>query len=227
MTRFAHPARIAARESGAPTFTSGVPCKKGHATERYTGSGDCIQCARDRASAQRTEKGESYLIEQQAYRVKNSEQRNLQARERRLDPAHKEKVLAHLQAKAAENPEWRKETSRRSYEKHREKIRTQQAESRPRFRGRNNALDRLKKARKIQATPVWADLDAIRQIYTEAAAQGMHVDHIIPLRSKFVCGLHVQNNLQLLEPVENMRKNNSFNPDLHVEPIFNHVTGAP
>lgn len=52
--------------------------------------------------------------------------------------------------------------------------------------------------------------EKIKEIYREAHKRGMEVDHIIPLRSKYICGLHVENNLQLLIPQENWKKGNKF-----------------
>ena len=39
-----------------------------------------------------------------------------------------------------------------------------------------------------EATPPWADLEEIKNVYLEAQYFGMHVDHIIPLQGKNVCG---------------------------------------
>lgn len=67
-----------------------------------------------------------------------------------------------------------------------------------------------------QATPPWADLDRIRWFYTNAKAftraTGVlyTVDHVIPLKGEFVCGLHVHNNLQIILHEENVKKGNSF-----------------
>lgn len=71
----------------------------------------------------------------------------------------------------------------------------------------------LRRARVRQATPCWADRTELDDVYLEALHMQMHVDHIIPLKHRLVCGLHVPENLQLLTASENARKSNKFNPE--------------
>jgi len=59
-------------------------------------------------------------------------------------------------------------------------------------------------------TPKWADLNKIRAIYRKAVDLKLQVDHIIPLRSELVCGLHCEDNLQLLTAEANQTKRNHF-----------------
>lgn len=61
---------------------------------------------------------------------------------------------------------------------------------------------------KLLQTPIWADLDKIKEIYFNRP-EGMHVDHIVPLNGVNVSGLHVEYNLQYLSASENCSKNNT------------------
>lgn len=73
-----------------------------------------------------------------------------------------------------------------------------------------------RKATKLKATPSWADKKAMQEFYreakrmTEATGIKYHVDHIVPLVSKKVCGLHSQDNLRVIPQVENLSKGNKF-----------------
>lgn len=57
--------------------------------------------------------------------------------------------------------------------------------------------------------PNWSDIEKIKEVYHNCP-EGMHVDHIIPLKGELVSGLHVVDNLQYLSPEENMKKGNRF-----------------
>lgn len=70
------------------------------------------------------------------------------------------------------------------------------------------ALSAKRRAAKKQAIPPWAELDIIRQLYAKASEFGFEVDHVVPLQSDLVCGLHCWHNLQLLDPTLNRSKGN-------------------
>lgn len=63
-----------------------------------------------------------------------------------------------------------------------------------------------------QAKVSWADKQTMKDFYQEAEYFGYHIDHIVPLRHPLVCGLHVPDNLQALDPIVNIKKSNSFDP---------------
>lgn len=77
-----------------------------------------------------------------------------------------------------------------------------------------NAIVARRRASKLQATPAWANQEKIEEFYYTARMLGMHtgelyhVDHIIPLKSKLVCGLHWEANLQILTQADNLSKSN-------------------
>ena len=85
-----------------------------------------------------------------------------------------------------------------------------------------NSYTAKRRAQKINATPKWASLKAIQDMYQNCPA-GYHVDHIIPLNNDFVCGLHVIENLQYLLIEENLKKSNKFdmmNKEAYVQENF-------
>jgi hypothetical protein len=63
-------------------------------------------------------------------------------------------------------------------------------------------------------------MDAIAAKYMEAAALSEatgvehHVDHVVPLRSKLVCGFHVAHNMEVMPAADNIKKGNRFWPDM-------------
>lgn len=75
---------------------------------------------------------------------------------------------------------------------------------------RGLARSKGRRAILLRAIPSWADHIKIKGIYRIAMELRMHVDHIVPLVSKVVCGFHWERNLQLLNPVGNMRKGNKL-----------------
>lgn len=92
------------------------------------------------------------------------------------------------------------------------------------FRKKNFATVRImnSKYRAVskKATPNWANKKAMKEFFITAKGLGMllgqwfHVDHIVPLRSKIVCGLNCEDNLQILTAKDNIIKNNIYWPDM-------------
>jgi len=84
---------------------------------------------------------------------------------------------------------------------------------------RANAADAAKIKKRKNATPPWLSTDQWSEIveFYELAARRTretgvehHVDHIVPIAGKNVCGLNVPWNLQVLTARENMRKHAKF-----------------
>lgn len=134
-------------------------------------------------------------------------------------------VRAYLLDRRKANPDEFKEWYRRNvdhnskrYKKYRE-ANKEKVSQLYRSWAKNNphkvrALSAKRNARKLNATPAWADQTVIASIYAEAVRLTREtgikheVDHIYPLQGRLVCGLHCEDNLQILTKVENIRKHN-------------------
>lgn len=119
------------------------------------------------------------------------------------------------------NKEYRKEYRREQYHLNREDELAKAKEWKSANKDVCAAQFMKRKAAKLRATPPWADEDAIKAIYAEARRLTVetgvqhHVDHTYPLQSDWVCGLHVETNLQILTASGNQSKSNRRHPEHH------------
>jgi hypothetical protein len=134
----------------------------------------------------------------------------LSNKEKRLNQFH-EYYLNHVDEKSLYNKNYGL--------KNQEQIKQVSIKWRKQNAHRLNASVAKRNATKLQATPSWSNTKDIEMFYeqaTELTELGFptHVDHIVPLQSKLVCGLHCEANLQLLSASDNSSKGNRWWPDM-------------
>ena len=110
--------------------------------------------------------------------------------------------------------------------KHNSKVKERMALNGRKWRENNPHLNAAKEARrrssKLKATPTWLlpeHCAHIKRTYKLAkimegiTGDKYHVDHILPLQGKGVCGLHVPWNLQVISASLNISKSNRYQGD--------------
>ena len=146
---------------------------------------------------------------------------------------NKEKINARISAWQKNNRESSRERAKRFYLKNTEKELLRHKEWRKKnpkwteryaktYRQENSQMLRRQEAKrraiKIKAYVSWADPGKILEYYrmarflTHATGVRYEVDHIVPLQSNKVCGLHHEGNLQILTRKANNHKRNKFVP---------------
>lgn len=87
------------------------------------------------------------------------------------------------------------------------------------FKAKASERASARRALKLKATPSWITEDQLEEIENfywltkdlqSLSGEVYHVDHIVPLKGKNVCGLHVPWNLQVLPADINLSKGNSY-----------------
>ena len=184
--------REEAKKFGSKYYFTGQPCKHGHIAPRKT-KGACIECLK---------------IEW----VKGNETRADYFREYNKREDVKDR-----------KNEW--------YQENRETVINNAAtrpahvlrEYRNAWKSNNKtqvlADNKVRRRKHREATPPWLtrkQKSEIRQLYqiaitmTQTTGEQYVVDHIVPLRSHEVCGLHVPWNLRVITQEENLKKSNKL-----------------
>lgn len=127
---------------------------------------------------------------------------------------NKEHVIEYRRGFYVKNKDTLNAVSRAYKEKKKEELARKQAEYNREHPEGNRFRRSLRRAAEKRATPPWANKKAMLAIYAEAARLTReigiphHVDHVYPLQSDLVCGLHCEANLQILTALDNNRKKN-------------------
>ena len=184
--------RQEAKDTGAKYYFTGEPCKHGHIAPRKT-KGACVECLKVewRHAA---EKRADYFREY-------NKREYVKDRKNEWYEANKEQVIQAAATRPLE--------VKRVYQKAWKERNTVWVRADTKARRRKHRL----------ATPIWLtqqQKSEMRQLYqiaitmTKTTGEQYVVDHIVPLRSEVVCGLHVPWNLRVIPRQENLLKSNKL-----------------
>lgn len=131
--------------------------------------------------------------------------------------AYNQKTFEKRKARARERRDVRAEMMRLWAAKHREHLNSYMREWRKSaVYARGPGL----RGGAVKRRPTWANDLFIKEAYRLARLRASmtgfewHVDHIVPLNSPLVCGLHVEHNLQVIPSAANWAKGNRHWPDM-------------
>lgn len=184
--------RAEAKATGATHYFTGEPCKHGHVAPRKT-KGACIECVKNEWKVSNKKRADYFA----AYNQSDAGRAAKAAYYER----NRDAVIARAQARPTEEKQ-----------AYRQKWKANNV-----VQVRADTKARRRKHR--DATPPWLtkkEKTEIRQLYqmaitmTKTTGEQYVVDHIIPLRGDFVCGLHVPWNLRVITQAQNLEKSNKL-----------------
>lgn len=184
--------RAEAKKTGSKYYFTGQPCKHGHIAQRKT-KGSCVECLK----AEWVKGNESRA----AYFREYNKREDVKDRKNEWYQENREAVIAA----ASTRPQHVKREYQNAW-KERNTVWV-----------RADTKNRRRKHR--EATPAWLtkmQKATMREIYkmaitmSQTTGEQYVVDHIVPLRSHEVCGLHVPWNLRVITQEENLKKSNKL-----------------
>ena len=203
--------------------------------ERAEVSRKCVACSREQRAAWAKANPEKVKAKNDAWAAANHEKRLASSRKY---AAENRKVLnERAVAWKKANPEkvkaqnavypaaWAKANPDKAREKTRRNTRRYRARNPDLIKEKANspewvAYRAARRARSREATPPWSNDFFIKEAYALAKLREKvtggrwQVDHIVPLRSKLVCGLHCEQNFAVIRREENSSKGNRHWPDM-------------
>ena len=188
--------RAEAKTSGATHYFTGEPCKHGHIALRKT-KGSCVECIKAET--------EKYKEKRAEYFAKRNADEAIKEKKHEWYQKNKSKVIAAARTRPADAIN---EYRRAWKERNKTSIR---------------ADTKARRRKHREATPKWLtrkQRTEIRSLYqiaitmTQTTGEQYVVDHIVPLRSELVCGLHVPWNLRVITREENLKKSNKLDSTL-------------
>jgi hypothetical protein len=180
--------RAEAKKIGAEYYFTGRNCIRGHLALRKT-KGSCVECMKEDWKIDNEKRKEKPKSEASKAAGRRYYERNKDAVKARANSRPIEEVNNYKKKYKENNPELYK------------------------------ALTSVRKRRHRSATPKWITQGqklAMREMYLQAqkltkiTGERYVVDHIVPLISPEVCGLHVPWNLRVITQDENLKKSNKI-----------------
>lgn len=227
--------RKEANQIGARHYYTGTECKHGHLDLRLTSTGACMQCMRDRQKARMCDPAyreihrKSCRERMRKLLSEPSTRARIREREREAYAASADRKTRKADAdrarnKLAEIRERRRQRDRQVYAailrddpEYIAKRKARGTQWAIDNREKVNAKTAARRAARKQCEPKWltaAMRAKIEEFYnlarklTDESGVPHEVDHIVPLKSEVVCGLHVPWNLQVVTRAKNRAKFN-------------------